>query len=316
MKNSIRNQFVAWALLATPCVAVAQTVAPADADALAGPKVLDNAKAPDEPTLMQPSFDGTMEELTERPEVVLLRQLTLSVSEKTATDALLAQRTIRINKLLVENLEEYLALQSLLQEVAGGGSPYPQRPANADDQGGMNGDETRATRDERPAQQRLREKMLAFREQAKDLVDPPLVDQIAAHLSDENKAKLRDALSEYHRANPMPGRARAGSDARPARSDLAQSPRAAARRETQHLLRELGRALRMLAEERQAKFDELVQAVDPTPEQEARIQAILRDQGAVGQLQPTTAQRTESLRKIMDVLTPEQRKRLREAIAR
>jgi Spy/CpxP family protein refolding chaperone len=78
----------------------------------------------------------------------------------------------------------------------------------------------------------------------------------------------------------------------------------------------LGRALRVIVEERQEKFDELVQTVGPTPEQEAKIQAILRDQGAAGQLKPTPAQRTESFRKIMDVLTPAQRQKLREVLAR
>jgi hypothetical protein len=312
MTKALQDRFFVLVLLAAPVAACGQPPASApDADALSGPKVVDKAKTQNQPTLMQPSFDGGTEELSERPEVALLRQLTLTDKEKAATDKLLAERTIKVSKLLAENLEEFLALQSLLQEVAGGGSLYSPPPAEQDDQRGMNDGE-------RPAEQRLREKMFALREKAKDLIEPPLVDQIAAHLTSEHGTKLRDAVMEYYRANPAPGRVRAGAGAnqRIARSELPQTPRAAARRETQQLLRELGRALRVIVEERQEKFDELVQTVGPTPEQEAKIQAILRDQGAAGQLKPTPAQRTESFRKIMDVLTPAQRQKLREVLAR
>jgi hypothetical protein len=317
MTNVHQDRLFVLALLAVPCVVAVPAIAQQDSDALAGPKVADKSQAKDEPTLMRPSFDGTMEELTERPEVAVLRQLALSDLERSATDKLLAERTIKVNKLLAENLDEVIAMQSLLQEMAGGTSPYLRRPADEDDQSAMKDGEARGERrGERAAEQALRMKVLAMREKAKDLVDPPLVDQIADHLSAENQTKLREAVAEYYRANPAPRRARAGLDARPLRSESSQSPRAAARRETQQLLREVGQALRALVEERQAKFDELVQAVGPTPEQEAKIQAILRDQGVRGQLQPTAAQRTESFRKIMDVLTPEQRTRLREAITR
>jgi hypothetical protein len=326
MTNLLQDRFFAWLLIALTqagmlaSFAAGQQPAPAESDTLAGPKVVDNAKTNAKPTLMQPSFDGTMEELTERPEVALLRQLPLSEMEKAATDTLLAERTIQVNKLLAENLEEFLALQSLLQEVAGGGSPYPQPPANADDQGGMKESEAPGERpNQRPAEQRLREKMFALRDKAKDLIEPPLVDQMASHLSSENQQKLRSAVDEFYRSNPAPNSPRPGGSLAAPRSrepGVPLRPREEQRIETQQLLRELGRSLRSIVDERRSRFDELVKAVEPTPEQESKIQSILRDQGVAGQLKPTTAQRSESFRKIMDVLTPAQRQKLREALAR
>ena len=167
--------------------------------------------------------------------------------------------------------------------------------------------------------QEIREKMLALREKAKDLIVPPLVDQIASHLSSENQQKLRSAVDEFYRSNPAPNSPRPGGSLAAPRSrepGVPLRPREEQRIETQQLLRELGRSLRSIVDERRSRFDELVKAVEPTPEQESKIQSILRDQGVAGQLKPTTAQRSESFRKIMDVLTPAQRQKLREALAR
>jgi hypothetical protein len=318
---------VALVPVSLAALALAQSAAP-DPDALSGPKVVDRAAKSAEPTLMQPSFDGSQEQLTQRPEVALLRQLDLSPAEKAGTDALLAERSLKVHRLLNDNLDEFIELQGLLQEVAGGSSAYAPRTDRMNDD---DGDEAPKPAKQDPPRVLLREKLLALREKAIDLVDPPLVDQLAEHLSKTNQSALRDAVADYYKANPAPGPASIGASS-PPRPDQAanrngdasrsSAPRGfAARRErqrieVQQLLREMGRSFAAIVEERQSRFEELVQAVQPTPEQESKIQAILRDQGISGQLKPTPAQRAESFRKIMALLTAEQRKQLREAIAK
>ena len=77
------------------------------------------------------------------------------------------------------------------------------------------------------------------------------------------------------------------------------------------VLREMGRCLAGLVADRRERTDRLIQAVDPTPEQEAEIRRIIRERGPNNKKgEPTAEERAEKMRQVMKLLTPEQRKRV------
>jgi hypothetical protein len=78
------------------------------------------------------------------------------------------------------------------------------------------------------------------------------------------------------------------------------------------LLREMGRSLQSTIKERRERFEELLRIVDATPEQQAKLQAIVQEKPKNG-LRPTAEEREERERKIMEVLTPDQRRKLLDA---
>ncbi len=320
----------ALALASEPFQKAAQ---PGDEDALAGPMVVDRTKVGDQPSLMQSTFDGSTEDLRERAEIAALRLMVLSPQEREATDKLLDTRAMRIGQLLGENYDQFLELHGLLQGMLQNEKDQPA---------GMS--------------RNVRDKVLAMRDKAIDLVEPPLLDQIAIVLSTENAAKLREIVREYVVARPALVAPNARLRARPVsprqnmtsngmngmdgieqdtitnHEQTEQSPATVAverdspprnqamspwhlrRYETGQLLRELGRAFAAIIDERKDRFDRLIEVAQPTAEQEAKLQLIVRDLGVQGSLKPTPQQRSETFRKIMDVLTPEQRQRVREAI--
>ena len=87
------------------------------------------------------------------------------------------------------------------------------------------------------------------------------------------------------------------------------------RMEMNLLLREMGRSLQSLVQERKAKTEEIIKALDPTPDQEAKIRTIIRQVGEKSGLSPKVEARGELMRQILQVLTPEQRIKARKALA-
>lgn len=77
------------------------------------------------------------------------------------------------------------------------------------------------------------------------------------------------------------------------------------------LLREMARALQGIVDERKENMDHFLRVIEATPEQEAKIRAIARGNAekregkALGE--PSRDERLTTWRKMMDVLTPEQR---------
>lgn len=81
------------------------------------------------------------------------------------------------------------------------------------------------------------------------------------------------------------------------------------------LLRETGRGLAAKVTERRERMDELLKAVDATDEQAEKIRRLARESASEANgYKQTPAQRAELTKKIMDVLTPEQRRRWTEAM--
>src|SRR6201999_770796 len=84
------------------------------------------------------------------------------------------------------------------------------------------------------------------------------------------------------------------------------------RMEVNLTLREVAKSLQSVVKERRERFDELIRITDATPEQQAKLQTIVREKPASG-MRPTAEDRETRERKIMEVLTPEQRTKLLEA---
>ena len=99
---------------------------------------------------------------------------------------------------------------------------------------------------------------------------------------------------------------------------LAMAPMVQRRVEIGLLVREMGRSFRSFVVDLREKLDELLKAVDATPEQENTIRRMVRELGAESKLRPSERQKGELWMKIMRELTQEQRekaRRLREGMS-
>jgi hypothetical protein len=298
--------------------------------------------------LIEKDFDGKMKMLDVRPEVAGLRLLKLSDAEKASTDKILQEREALVAKILKENYTMILELQNLRQAGIGGG--------------GGGGDRDKA-REERRG---MMEKMQTFREKAKDLLEPTLMDRLSKDLAAANATELKRLVTEYNAAameaqraergmgrpdsrpdgppNGGPGGGGGGGGARPEDGPMgeptdrpARGPRgggggggggeggmggargefAAQRMELNQTLREIGRSLRAVVDERKDRADSILKAANATPEQEAQIRAIFREMGAKGAAgTPSEQERGAAMRKVLDVLTPEQREAVLKEIRR
>lgn len=278
-----------------------------DAGALQGPKV--STPAASKPTLVKKDFDGKLELLDTRPEQAALAHLKLSEEEQAATQKILTDRLGKVTTFVFEHQDLFNALQ-------------------AGRQGGA-------------SRQELAPKMRELAEAGKDFIDPPLLTQLSEKLSTDNAAELRRLVAEYAGAlaeyNQSQRGANAGSgdeaNARRAerrrRAEQRQEPMAdkpmtgekaaevtpdytiPRRLEITLLLREMGRALSGVVTERREATEELFKAINATDEQKSKIEAIIREGRTGTGKPPTPEQRAENARKIMELLTPEQRELMR-----
>ena len=76
------------------------------------------------------------------------------------------------------------------------------------------------------------------------------------------------------------------------------------------LVAEMARGVRAMADERHGRLDEIIRVVEPTPEQEVKIQVIVCEGGELATLNPSQEQRADKLRRVIEILTPEQRRKL------
>jgi hypothetical protein len=234
-------------------------------------------------------------------------------------DTLLAERSALTSRLTLENYELFIKLQGSFQA----GEP--------------------STQDAR------RERMTLVRElrtAVKQLLEPTLLDALAAQLNAAQAQELRGIVAEYrdatkdvrdrklqqrrgNRDETMPD-AKREADVESKQSDEASDDAGMqadrrdtlrerahtranenmqhAREETIEVLREMGRSFAGFVNERRERLETLLASINATPEQRAKIDAIIRKDGDAAALQPTDAQRASMLREIIGVLTPEQRK--------
>jgi hypothetical protein len=298
-----------------------------DSAALAGPSVAPVKQQGEEGSEMQPrasivrrNFQGEVELIEDqRIEVAAVRAMKLDDATRVKIDTLLAERSALTSRLTLENYELFIKLQGSFQA----GEP--------------------STQDAR------RERMTLVRElrtAVKQLLEPTLLDALAAQLNAAQAQELRGIVAEYrdatkdvrdrklqqrrgNRDETMPD-AKREADVESKQSDEASDDAGMqadrrdtlrerahtranenmqhAREETIEVLREMGRSFSGFVNERRERLETLLASINATPEQRAKIDAIIRKDGDAAALQPTDAQRASMLREIIGVLTPEQRK--------
>lgn len=252
------------------------------ADVLRGPSA---AEAPAKRSIVMRDGTGALQPLDTRPEQAAVEVLGLKPQERSAVDRVFAEHAAAVHALLFENLALFTRIQSARQS----------------------GD-----------REAVGPMLRALEPSARPLLDPPLGDRVAGALPEDRREEFRGLVREYAGAlAEFEAQSRGGrmDDAkRPAREG-APGPFAARRFEMNQLLREMARTLRTVTEERKARTEEILRQVEATPEQEATIRAIVREAGEVsGGKPPSAEQRRETFRRILDVLTPEQRRRAMERL--
>lgn len=270
--------------LLTP-VSPGQTAdAPATPDPLSGPSV-DPADAG--PTIVERSFDGSLKRPDIRPEEAALRKLTLTSAEQAAADAVLADRAAMLDGIVRDNLE-------LLVRAQG---------ARA------SGDGVEIAKVNKEFREALHPLALKGR----------LGEQLAAALEPDNARAFNRMVREYYRALVVQGnKGKPDGDPMPGDVDemtIMDSGGTGGRRAA--LVRQLGevfgqevrRSYERIAAEGQARLDDLVKALDLSPEQDAKVREIALDFVQKNLKYPTQAQRAEVFRKVLAELTPEQRAR-------
>ncbi len=269
-----------------------------DDQALAGPKV---DRPASEKTNVERTYDGTLVRLETRPEQAAIALLTLTDDQKQPINKLFEDRATKLSNVLFDNLDTFLAVPAAGQ--AGGG-----RPSND-------------PKDREEIAGKMRELHKAGAEAG--LIEPPLIDQVAKLLPQEQTPEFRRLVAEYmtaleQQAQKDFGANPQGSFSRPGNptpdGPRARRPQRSTKRVQMNLfIRELARTLGAVVQERKEQADALYKAVDATPEQQAQIQKLIRDSAEKNKgKRPTPEQRAETFKKIMDLLTPEQRELARQ----
>ncbi len=231
-------------------------------------------------TIVERSFEGTLVELDVHPAAAALGKLPLSDDERVATERLLDERARYVSKVAREHQALLLKLQTARRGGAGGGE----------------------------GRRELVELMREARPILEPLVRPTLVEKLSGVLSEAHGSELASMVGEYMEAY---GAIERPGVERPRGAERAGG-RAMAQAETGLALREIARAFASTVEMRREQTEALYRAIEATPEQEGKIQQILRDVGSEEGLgAPNPAKRREIMARIAEVLTPEQRARLR-----
>lgn len=243
---------------------------PALAQELAGPKVESASTAP---TLIQRDFAGTITRLDTLPEEAATKLLTLTPQEQATIDMILAERAAIFDKAVGENYELVLRLQGFRE------AKLPERLAM------------------------LRDWNAALRELK---AHGKLVDELAAGLSKENATQFRRLVSEYREA--MIAQTMKGNEA------TGEKPLARQQAQSREYLIELGQEIKRAFERRIAEgksnIEQLVKAIDATPEQREKIESLSLDYAQKALGKPTKQQEAAFIRSLFEVLTPEQRRKV------
>lgn len=223
-------------------------------------------------SIVERDFEGKLIKIDRRPEVAAVEKLALTVEKRKEIDDFLTARFAKVSAFTKEHYDLFIKLQGARQAQS---------------------------REELPSLMRQ------MREAAGDFVNKPLVDELAALVSKEQGENLRRMVREYMvesaKSEPRQGPAGAG----PGRADgpPVEGPRA----ELNLFIREMARGFAAMVAERKQQSDEQFKRVQATPEQEAKIRAIIRSYNTSPGTELTREQRMEMTQKILAELTPEQR---------
>jgi hypothetical protein len=222
-------------------------------------------------SLVQRDVAGKLVRLEERPEQAALKLLDLSPMEREGADAVLKAHAAAAAKLLSEHTDLFLKVQTARQ----GGASFEE----------------------------LAPLMREFEELVPELLRKPLVDRVSEALPEAKRARFHALVQEYGQAIV---KEEAGAKGRVVPS----GPFAARRLESNLLLRDMGQALRARVTDQRERLAALVKAVEATPEQAEKIDALFRSQ-AQGPESRTAETRMRLMRQLAELLTPEQRVKLR-----
>ncbi len=257
--------------------AFAQSPTADERSLLAGPKTAAGAAAP---TLIERGMDGRLVRPEARPEVAALALITLTPEEREPVTQFLNARAAKVTELLKDHRDLLLKIQAARQS---------------------------------DAREELMPLLRELRSFAVPLVEPPLVEQLAAKLPGEQAGQLRSIVSEYMHAVMAEEAAKAPDNADRRAAAGVQNAPIPPRIEMILLVRELARTLGEVVKERKERTDALIKPLDLTPEQDAKVRAIIRNAGEQANGSPSAEARREMWEKIMQELTPEQRVKAREA---
>jgi hypothetical protein len=257
-------------------------------DILAGPKV---SEGPERPSLVKVDFAGQLERLDTRPEAAAISLLNLSAEERAKVDRFFTERTASVTAALYENMDAFLELQAVRQS----GDLAEARP-----------------------------QLRRFRQSVAPLLNPPLAEQVAAHLPESARDEFSRLVNEYKQALQEADTADRDRAINSPESDRMSQRRqrarvgsmADARYELSQLMREMARSLSTIVDERRAQTEQLLVAIDATPEQRGQITTILRESAEQtsdsDRNDRRTPERAEAMTRIFALLTPDQRRKLRE----
>lgn len=234
-----------------------------------------------------------------RPEEAALLKLSLAPAEKQRTDRVLAERASMLDTIVRENIDVLLRLQAA------------RASADKAALGSVN--------------KELREVLRPL------LAKGRLQDQLKEALEPENAEKFDALVRGYYRALLADGRKKPlrggdaamnpaddpnGVDEERERQAMDRMPDAdaasASRRERARLMlevfgQEVRRSYERIAAEGQGRLEEVAEALDLSPEQRARVQALATEFAQKSKLNPTPAQKSELFGKVLRELSPEQR---------
>ncbi len=291
-------------------------VANAQENPLAGPKVTQAASAT-VLTLIIRDFDGSIEPLTDRPEFAAAALLPLTGEQRAAVEKIETERAKVAASVLRDNYDLILKLVNARQ---------------SQDAAGLR---ELAPKFRTAAKEMMEPVLLDEVASAVGAVHAPqlrgLVKQYNEFTSERERAgrgngsiqrkQTQEGSDKKSTDVPMgsenEGMKNADGMNQKSSADLSV-PRAAApverysvplRTEVMLCMAEVGRSLRAVVDEGSDKIDDLLKAVNATPEQESKIRLIVSDVGALRAAR-SPAQRREILKRISAVLTPEQRKLL------
>lgn len=315
-----RMGFAAWKAMLSGVVpavgiAVLSPVAAADGP-LSGPGVKTDGSSA---TLVERNIDGSMRRLEIPPAEAALEQMTLTEGVRADIGAMLAERAALMDGIVSKNLEKIRALR----DGGEGGKP-----------------------DRREQFRALREMF------APVLEEGPLEDRIADLLPEAQRDEFWGMIDEHRRAQareraqhriaergleaeflgepidePMlfddemaPGEGLAPGDGPPEFREGRGGPLGDKDGEGRRMMMQMGslrheirRSVERVVGERQNHMQRLIEGLGLTGEQETRVRALFRSRRASGDgSKPDRAERREMMRAIAEILTPEQRAKMRE----
>jgi Spy/CpxP family protein refolding chaperone len=256
---------------------------------LGGPKITETQAAP---TLVERDYEGGLRALELRPEFAALDRLRLSEAELEPARALVAERGAKMEKLVFENLTLLTQLKTAREAAVPGADPL----------GGN---------------RELRGQMMEV--MGPLLRERPLVDQVAEMLPESARAEYRSLVGAWYDAAMAEAAARTGEGAGVDPPARRRGPggglgRGAGRGGMMAVqLQVLGQEIRSAYERgvagRTEQLDDMVNALELTPEQEGQVRELIRRNFTESDGKPTQAQRAELVAEIFALLTPEQRQK-------